>query len=113
MASEYQDAVALRNLTQGNLRILFPHIPAIEFCVYWNNKTIRAVVIDMNRLYWSELGGHRPSCLMHLEWKARAEDPQGKLLEGHKILFEETQTLLGQRIFDRLRVCRLNTTSSS
>ncbi|EEU42508.1 uncharacterized protein NECHADRAFT_80115 [Fusarium vanettenii 77-13-4] len=111
MASEYQDAVALRTLTQANLRIIFPNIPVMEFFVYWNDKTIRAVVVDMTRLYWSELGGYRPSSLIHLEWKARADDPQGKLLEGHKVLFEETQTLLKHRLLDRLRVCRLNTTS--
>ncbi|KAL2687622.1 hypothetical protein Neosp_005184 [[Neocosmospora] mangrovei] len=111
MSSEYQAAVALRTLIQANLRIIFPNIPVTEFCVYWNDKTIRAVVVDMTRLYWSELGGYRPSFLIHLEWKARADDPQGKLLEGHKVLFEETQTLLKRRLLDRLRVCRLNTTS--
>ncbi|RSM00863.1 hypothetical protein CDV31_011616 [Fusarium ambrosium] len=113
MASEYQDAAALRTLTQANLRILFPLTPAIEVCVHWNEETIRAAVIDVTRLYWSELGGYRPSCLIHLEWKSKAEDPKGKLLEGHKMLFDETQTLLKERLLDRLRVCRLNTSSST
>lgn len=67
----------------------------------------------MNRLYWTELGGYRPNCLIHLEWKPRAEDAEGKLVEGHRILFEETQSLLNERILDRLGVCRLNSACSS
>ncbi|KAJ4320126.1 hypothetical protein N0V84_006013 [Fusarium piperis] len=113
MTGEYQEATALRTLTQANLRMLFPLTPAIDFCVNWDDETIRAVVIDVTRLYWTELGGHRPSCLIHLEWKPRAEDPEGKLVEGYKVLFEETQTLVKERLLDRLQVRRLNSACSS